>query len=121
MTDYKVIYLAGPLEPSGRIDYIRAAVEVAEEILTYHCSAIIPHTMTVMWGYAYPKSKSTWLALDKAIIAKCDAILRIPGDSEGADEEMRFAKSVGIPIYGTVEELAHDWRFGKGIFNEQNG
>ncbi len=39
------------------------------------------------------------------LIERCDAILRLPGDSKGADNDVRLAKERGIPVYFQVDEI----------------
>jgi len=39
------------------------------------------------------------------IITKCDAILRLEGASKGADEDVRLATELGIPVYYSLDEL----------------
>ena len=39
------------------------------------------------------------------LIERCDAILRIPGDSRGADLDVARARSLGLPVYTRVDEL----------------
>lgn len=35
----------------------------------------------------------------------CDAILRLPGDSKGADNDVRIAKERGIPVFYSLHEI----------------
>ncbi|WP_370972045.1 DUF4406 domain-containing protein [Enterobacter wuhouensis] len=39
------------------------------------------------------------------LIAKCDAIYRIPGASKGADMDIEVAQKLGLNIYTTVESI----------------
>ena len=39
------------------------------------------------------------------LLTKCDAVLRIPGDSIGADKDVEIAKSLGLKIYYTINEI----------------
>jgi hypothetical protein len=39
------------------------------------------------------------------IITKCDAILRLEGASKGADEDVRLATELGIPVYYQLNDL----------------
>ena len=39
------------------------------------------------------------------LIEHCDAVLRLPGESKGADEDVRQAKARGIPVYFNSEEI----------------
>lgn len=35
----------------------------------------------------------------------CDAVLRLPGESKGADNDVRLAKERGIPVYYRLEDV----------------
>jgi len=39
------------------------------------------------------------------LLACCDAVLRIPGESRGADLEVARARRLGLPIFTDVSEL----------------
>lgn len=39
------------------------------------------------------------------LLDRCDAVLRIPGESKGADEDVRLARERGLPIYYNLEEV----------------
>lgn len=41
------------------------------------------------------------------ILEKCDAVLRLPGVSKGADEDVRKAKERGLPVYYSLDEVPH--------------
>lgn len=39
------------------------------------------------------------------LLQKCDAVLRLPGASKGADEDVRIAKELGLVVYFDVEDV----------------
>jgi hypothetical protein len=39
------------------------------------------------------------------LLAHCDAVLRLPGESTGADRDVAIAAERGIPVYYDVEEI----------------
>jgi hypothetical protein len=39
------------------------------------------------------------------LLSRCDAVLRIPGESKGADEDVRIARAAGLPVFYSVEEI----------------
>jgi len=41
------------------------------------------------------------------LLTKCDAVLRIPGASKGADQDVEVAKGLGLEIYYDIEEIPH--------------
>ena len=39
------------------------------------------------------------------LIKKCDAILRLEGASQGADEDVRLALEIGLPVYYSLSDI----------------
>lgn len=52
---------------------------------------------------------SAWIAYDLAWLARCDALLRLPGESPGADCEVARARELGIPVFTDPDALL-EWR-----------
>jgi hypothetical protein len=40
------------------------------------------------------------------LLERCDAVLRIPGDSRGADQDVARAIQLGLPVYRDLSELS---------------
>lgn len=41
----------------------------------------------------------------KRLLTKCDAVLRLEGESKGADEDVHIAKERGLKIYYRLEDI----------------
>lgn len=39
------------------------------------------------------------------LISICDAVLRLPGDSHGADNDVNLARERGLPVYYSLSEI----------------
>lgn len=39
------------------------------------------------------------------LLERCDAVLRIPGASKGADEDVRIARERGLPVYYQLDDV----------------
>ncbi len=39
------------------------------------------------------------------LISRCDAVLRLPGASRGADEDVRLARELGLAVYTKLHEV----------------
>lgn len=39
------------------------------------------------------------------LLQLCDAVLRLPGESKGADNDVRIAKERGIPVFTRLEDI----------------
>lgn len=42
-----------------------------------------------------------------SLLRKCDAVFRIQGESKGADNDVKLAKEMGIPVYYHLDEVPH--------------
>lgn len=39
------------------------------------------------------------------LLPRCDAVLRLPGDSKGADQDVALAKARGLEVYYRIEDV----------------
>jgi len=39
------------------------------------------------------------------LLARCDAVLRLPGDSRGADQDVALARKRNLPVYRSIDEV----------------
>lgn len=39
------------------------------------------------------------------LITRCDAVLRLPGESKGADEDVRLAQALNLAVYYRVDDV----------------
>ena len=39
------------------------------------------------------------------LLEHCDAVLRLPGESRGADQDVAIARAKGLPVYTSVDEI----------------
>jgi hypothetical protein len=39
------------------------------------------------------------------LLSHCDAVLRLPGESKGAENDVRIARERGIPVYFDISEI----------------
>lgn len=46
-----------------------------------------------------------WMNVDLPWVAVSDAVLRLPGESTGADREVEHARSLGVPVYYSLREV----------------
>ncbi|OHB70483.1 MAG: hypothetical protein A2V70_06230 [Planctomycetes bacterium RBG_13_63_9] len=99
------IYISGPLSSSGNErENVARAVAVARQLIDLGFAPFCPH---LSW-YLDPAGEiphDTWMEVDLPWVAVADAVLRIPGESLGADIEVDHARAVGVPVLGTIGEL----------------
>jgi len=97
--DRPLIYLAGPYTNPDPVVNTRDTIIAAERL---HESGLVtchvPH-LSLLWHIVAPHDVNHRYDYDMAALCRCDAILRLPGASSGADNEVAFARSHGIPLY----------------------
>lgn len=98
------IYVSGPLTLGDVEINVRTAINAAEKLLTLGYAPYVPH-LTHFWHMQFPHDHSTWLALDEEWLKVCDTVLRLPGESVGADREIAFATQHGIPVFHFIDDL----------------
>lgn len=98
------VYVASPMSLQP-IEGPRAAALAGDKIVAHGWAAYLPQ-LDRLWAYMTgEKPYETWLAHDFAWIEVCDALVRCPGESKGADREVEFAKTQCIPIFLGVESF----------------
>lgn len=97
-----LIYVSGPMAGAPGSSYtgnIRLGIDVANDLERHGAHPYVPHT-NALWGIVYPgKDYKTIIERDLAFVEACDALVRIPGESKGADEEVAHARKLGIPVF----------------------
>lgn len=102
-----LVYIAGPYTSPDPIQNTHRAIIVAARVLDIGAVPFIPH-LSMLWHLVEPRPVDFWYAYDLELLARCDAVFRIPGPSVGADAEVIEAKRLGIPVVYGMDELA-DW------------
>jgi len=102
------VYIAGPLSTGVYSDItrnVRNAIDHADSIMMLGGAPYLPH-LSHFWNLFHVHSWEEWMTLDHEYIQLCGAVYRLPGESKGADQEVQWAMSLGIPIYHRMEEIA---------------
>lgn len=96
-----LVYVAGPYTKGDVARNVATAIEAAETLLNLGHTPFVPH-LTHFWHLLYPHPYETWLAYDNVWLMQCDAVLRLPGESAGADAEVCLAVKLGIPVFHSI-------------------
>ena len=94
-----LVYIAGPLSSGWLPDNIRHAVNMAELVYQLGAVPFVPHTLGTLWEFIEPHPHEFWMELCLSYLRRCDGLVRIPGESTGADMEVAFAREHGIPVF----------------------
>lgn len=117
----KRIYIAGPISRGDLAGNIQRASDAFEALALAGHAPFCPHwscfsgpvQVTHTGGTVYAVAgaqpnkltHADWLAVDLAWVAQADAVLRLPGESVGADMEVAEARRLNIPVYHSLGEF----------------
>lgn len=105
------IYVAGPLTVGGELRNVYRAIHAGERMRKLGLIPVVPH-LFAFWDIVAPgPNYDEWLALDLKFLEKCDLLLRLPGESKGADREVERARELGVRVF---EEEADVYKFVRG-------
>ena len=99
------VYIAGPYTIGDVAQNVRNAVEAGDQVLKLGHIPFIPH-MAHFWHLLFPGPYEQWLQWDLSWLESCDALIRLPGQSPGADREVAAAKKIGMAIFDGVKDFA---------------
>lgn len=97
------IYIASPYTLGDVAVNVKTQMDAAAQLMDVGFAPFVP-LYSHFQHMAHPRPYEVWTALDKEWIPSCDCMLRLPGESKGADAEVALAIQLGMQIYYSVEE-----------------
>ena len=105
------VYVAGPYTKGDVEANVRAAIAAGDQLANAGHVPFIPH-LTHYWDALHPHPWTFWMDQDFVWLRQCEALVRLPGASKGADMEVADAVKVGIPVFLSVEAFL-EWCCGR--------
>jgi hypothetical protein len=104
MTTSMMILIAGPYASGtgGDPDLMARNLARLEEAAWPIFSA--GHVPMIGEWVALPVLASAGASAER-LLQRCDAVLRLPGESRGADQDVAIAEARGIPVYHSLDEI----------------
>ncbi|MFC5064548.1 DUF4406 domain-containing protein [Actinomycetospora atypica] len=65
----------------------------------------LPVLRTAGAGLDDPLAEQVLYPTAQRLLEHCDAVLRLPGESAGADQDVAIAERRGLPVYHRVEDI----------------
>jgi len=109
------VYIAGPYSKGDIAVNVRNAIQAGEKIASFGMIPYIPH-LTHFWHLLHSHPADYWYQYDFYWLDVCDCLLRLPGESQGADEELKRMAENHRMVFLDIESLV-DWYLA-GLFKE---
>lgn len=115
------VYIAGPISKGDLADNVNSATLAFIRLAREGFAPFCPHWSVFSGGCAYVgegevvargtsignvmMSHADWIGVDLPWVAVANAVVRLPGESVGADAEVAHAIALGIPVFDGLDSL----------------
>lgn len=104
------VYIAGPYTNGDCAANTGDAIRVFGRLAEMGVCPICPHTSMLVQMIA-PQRWERWIDFGLEMVRRSDCVLRMAGDSRGADIEVSEALALGIPVFRDNDQWLEfcDW------------
>lgn len=98
------VYMASPYTNGDTAVNVKTQMDAFVDLLDNGYLPFAP-LLTHFVHMVHRRPYKTWTAYDDEWLKMCDVVMRLPGESEGADREVGLARLLGIPVVRSLPEL----------------
>ena len=100
------VFIAGPMSTSGEPGpNVHAAACAAADLRLAGFDPFVPQLTWFLHMIRPDVPVGLWQQWDIRWLKTCDALLRLSGESAGADNEVFEAGKIGIPVFYSIKDL----------------
>ena len=100
----KKVYIASPYTKGDVALNVRKQIDTVDYLISLGFLPFAPlyyHFQHMV----HPRPYEDWLSIDLEWVEVCDCVLRLTGESEGANKEVELAEKLGIPVFYTIDDM----------------
>lgn len=103
------VYIASPYTVGDVAVNVRRQIDCADELMDLGYAPYVP-LLSHFQHMIHPRPYEDWIKQDAQWVISCDCVLRLEGESKGADSEVALAVKYGIPVFYSFEELQRAYK-----------
>jgi hypothetical protein len=100
------VYIASPYTLGNAAENVRLQMDTANLLIDKGFAPFVP-LYNHFQHMVHPRISSDWIELDNNWLLSCDCILRIGGQSKGADDEVKLAIDNDIMVFYDIDSLLY--------------
>lgn len=104
------VYIASPYTLGDVALNVKLQMDTYDTLMTEGFAPYAP-LYSHFQHMAHPRPYQDWINIDFVWVKACDCVLRLGGKSSGADDEVKLAEKLNLPVFYSIEELCNFYKF----------
>jgi hypothetical protein len=106
------IYIASAYTLGDVAVNVKTQIDTVDVLMNYGFAPFAP-LYSHFQHMVHPRPYKDWIQIDLEWVKSCDCILRLEGESTGADGEVKLAKALGMEVFYSIDELLTFYKINK--------
>ena len=102
------VYIASPYTLGDIAVNVKLQIDTVDELMDLGFAPFAP-LYSHFQHMVHPRSYKDWIDVDLEWVKACDCVLRIGGESKGAEGEVLLAKQLDKPVFYDIESLVEEY------------
>src|ERR1035438_10125519 len=99
-----LVYIASPYTIGDVAMNVKRQIDMVDELMNLGFAPFAP-LYSHFQHLVHQRPYQDWVEIDLVWVEVCDCVLRLKGESKGADGEVKLALELGKPVFYSVKEL----------------
>jgi hypothetical protein len=100
----KTVYIASPYTLGDVAINVKVQLDTVDKLMNKGFAPFAP-LYSHFQHMVHPRPYTDWIEIDLVWVEVCDCVLRLPGESKGADGEVEHALKHNKPVFYSIEEM----------------
>jgi len=102
------VYIASPYTDTDQAQAVKTQIDAAEMLYERGFNCYVP-LLSHFTHMIHPRKYSHWIEIGLDWVSSCDCLLRLPGESRGADKEEQLARKMNLPVFHSIKEISNHY------------
>lgn len=103
------VYIASPYTLGDMAVNVKTQIDMVDKLMDEGFAPFAP-LYSHFQHMIHPRPYTDWIEMDLEWVSVCDCLLRLPGKSSGADDEVKHANKLKIPVFYSLEDLLKHYK-----------
>jgi hypothetical protein len=103
------VFVSSPYTIGDVAVNVKAQIDCADKLMNLGFAPFAP-LYSHFQHMVHPRPYMDWIKIDLEWVKVCDCVLRLQGESKGADMETEYALSIGKKVFTSISELIKHYK-----------